>query len=119
MQLLLLWILDAVALLAVAYLLPSIKIRSFGAAMIAALVLGLINAVIRPILLILTFPVTLLTLGLFIFVVNGLMFWLAGSLFKGFKVEGFWAAVFGSIGYSLISWALTSWLAPSVEQFRL
>ena len=112
MRWLLLWILNAVALLAVAYLMPSIQIGSFAAAMGGALVLGLVNAVIRPILLVLTLPVTLLTLGFFIFIVNGLMFWLAGSLFAGFQVGGFWAAVFGAIIYSLISWALTRWLAP-------
>ena len=108
MRLLLLWILNAVALLAVAYLMPAVKIGSFGAAMLAALTLGLVNAVIRPLLLILTLPVTLLTLGLFIFVVNGLMFWLAGSILPGFTVNGFWPAVFGSIIYSIVSWALTS-----------
>ena len=113
MRLLLLWVFNAVALLAVAYLMPSIKVDSFLTAMIAAFVLGLVNAVIRPILLILTLPVTLLTLGLFIFVINGLMFWLAGSLFPGFAVAGFWPAVFGSLAYSVISWALTSLLGNS------
>ncbi len=113
MRLLLLWILNATALLAVAYLMPSVKIDSFGAAMLAALILGLINAVIRPLLLILTLPVTLLTLGLFIFIVNGLMFWLAGSIFQGFAVDGFWPAIFGSIIYSVLSWALTGLLLGS------
>ena len=74
------------------------------------LLLGLINAVVRPLLLILTLPVTLLTLGLFIFVINGLMFWLASSLIEGFAGGGFWPAVFGSIVYSIVSWALTSLL---------
>jgi putative membrane protein len=110
MRLILLWILNAVALLAVAYLMPSIHVASFGAAMLAALLLGLINAVVRPLLLLLTLPVTLLTLGLFIFVINGLMFWLAGSLIEGFAVGGFWSAVFGSLLYSAVSWALTSLL---------
>jgi putative membrane protein len=110
MRLILLWILNAVALLAVAYLLPSIHVASFGAAMLAALVLGLINAVLRPLLVLLTLPVTLLTLGLFIFVINGLMFWLAGSLIEGFAVGGFWPAVFGSLLYSVVSWALSSLL---------
>ena len=110
MRLILLWILNAVALLTVAYLLPSIHVASFGAAMFAALLLGLVNAVLRPLLLLLTLPVTLLTLGLFIFVINGLMFWLASSLIEGFAVGGFWPAVFGSILYSVVSWALTSLL---------
>jgi putative membrane protein len=109
-RLILLWILNAVALLTVAYLMPSIRIASFGSALVAALLLGLINAIVRPLLLILTLPVTLLTLGLFIFVINGLMFWLAGSLIAGFAVAGFWPAVIGSIFYSVISWALSSLL---------
>ena len=111
MRLILLWILNAVALLAVAYLMPSIHVASFGAALIAALLLGLVNAVVRPLLLLLTLPVTLLTLGLFIFVINGLMFWLAGSLIEGFSVDGFWPAVFGSLLYSVMAWALASLLA--------
>ena len=113
MRLILLWILNAVALLAVAYLMPSIRIGSFSAAMLAALLLGLVNAVIRPLLVVLTLPVTLLTLGLFIFVINGLMFWLAGSIFQGFTVNGFWPAVFGSIIYSVVSWVLTGALLSS------
>ncbi len=110
MRLILLWVLNAVALLAVAYLLPSIQIASFGSAMIAAVLLGLVNAVVRPVLILLTLPATLLTLGLFLFVINGLMFWLAGSMLNGFAVESFWSAFFGSLLYSLISWALSSLL---------
>jgi putative membrane protein len=110
MRLILLWILNAVALLAVAYVMPSIHVASFGSALLAALVLGLVNAVLRPLLLLLTLPATLLTLGLFIFVINGLMFWLAGSLLEGFVVSGFWPAVFGSLLYSVISWALSGLL---------
>ena len=110
MRLILLWILNAVALLAVAYLLPSIHVASFGAAMIAAVLLGLANTVLRPLLLLLTLPVTLLTLGLFIFVINGLMFWLAGSMIEGFTVDSFWSAVLGSLLYSLVSWVLSSLL---------
>jgi putative membrane protein len=112
MRLILLWILNALALLTVAYVMPSIQIASFVSALIAALLLGLINAVVRPLLLILTLPVTLLTLGLFIFVINGLMFWLAGSLLDGFAVGGFWPAVFGSLLYSVVSWTLSSLLVP-------
>ena len=110
MRLILLWILNAVALLAVAYLMPSIHVASFGAAMLAALLLGLVNAVVRPLLLLLTLPVTLLTLGLFIFVISGLMFWLAGSMIEGFAVDGFWSAVLGSLLYSVVSWALAGLL---------
>ena len=111
MRLILLWILNAVALLAVAWLLPtSIHVASFGSALLAALILGLVNALVRPVLLVLTLPVTLLTLGLFIFVLNGLMFWLAGSLIDGFVVAGFWPAVLGSMVYSVVSWALSGLL---------
>ena len=111
MRMILLWILNAVALLAVAWLLPnSIHVASFGSALLAALILGLVNALVRPVLLVLTLPVTLLTLGVFIFVLNGLMFWLAGSLIDGFVVAGFWPAVFGSMVYSVVSWALSGLL---------
>jgi putative membrane protein len=78
------------------------------AAVIAAFVLGLVNTLIRPIFLILTLPVTLITLGLFIFVINGLMFWFAGSILKGFVVDSFWYGVLGAVLYSIFSWALSS-----------
>ena len=104
MRVLLVWIINALSLLALPYLLTSIRIDSFYTAMIVALVLGLVNAVIRPILIVLTFPVTIVTLGLFIFVINGLLFWFVASFIEGFAVAGFWPAVFGAIGYSVISW---------------
>ena len=110
MRLLLVWLVNALALLALPYVFPSIKVDSFGAALIAALALGLINTLIRPLLILLTLPVTVLTLGLFIFVINGLLFWLVGSFVQGFHVGGFWPAVGGAILYSIISWALSSLL---------
>ena len=110
MILLLVWLINAVSLLAVSYLLPSIAVDSFWTALIAALILGLINAIIRPILVLLTLPVTLLTLGLFIFVINGLLFWFVGSFIDGFHVGGFWAGFFGAIVYSVISWLLSALL---------
>ena len=85
----------------------------YTTALVAALVLGLINAVIRPVLVLLTLPVTLLTLGLFIFVLNGLLFWFVGSFIQGFVVAGFWAGVFGAIVFSLISWLLSALLLRS------
>jgi putative membrane protein len=112
MRLLLIWVLNAVALLAVTYLIPAIHVADFTSAMIAALVLGLVNTLIRPLLILLTLPATLLTLGLFIFVINGLLFWFVGSILQGFRVDGFWIAVLGAIVYSVISWALASLLAP-------
>jgi len=113
MRMLLIWIINAVALVALPYIFKSITIDSFGTALIVALVLALINTLIRPILVLLTLPVTILTLGLFIFVINGLLFWAVGSLVPGFHVSGFWSGVFGAIVYSLISWALSSLLVPT------
>ena len=111
-KLLLVWMINAVALMAVAYLLPGIAVSSFVTALVAALVLGLVNAVIRPVLILLTLPATVLTLGLFIFVINGLMFWFVGSFIQGFIVGGFWAGVIGAIVYSLVSFALSAVLLP-------
>ena len=108
MRLLLTWLINALALLALPYLFTSIHVDTFTTALVAALVLGLINTLIRPLLVLLTLPVTLLTLGLFIFVINGLLFWLVGSFVRGFTVDGFWAGVLGAIVYSIISWVLSS-----------
>src|SRR6266446_8540876 len=113
MRLLLVWLVNAVALLLLPYLMFSIRVDSFATALVAALVLGLINTFIRPLLILLTLPVTLLTLGLFIFVINGLLFWLVGSFVEGFHVAGFWSAVFGAIVYSIISWALSALILPA------
>ena len=107
-RLLIVWLINALALMAVAYLMPSIEVSSFGAALVAALVLGLVNAIVRPVLVLLTLPVTILTLGLFIFVLNGLLFWMVGSWLEGFWVGGFWAGVLGAIVFSVISWALSA-----------
>ena len=110
MRLLLTWLINAVALIALPYVFSSITVDSFVTALIVAVVLGLINTLIRPLLVILTLPVTILTLGLFIFVINGLLFWAVGSFVPGFHVAGFWSGVFGAIVYSIISWALSSLL---------
>lgn len=101
MKLIARWLLLAAALLLVAYLYPGVQVTSFGAAMIAALVLGLLNTVVRPLLVLLTLPVTVLTLGLFLFVINALMFWAAANMLEGFSVNGFAAALIGSVLYSL------------------
>ena len=113
LQLLLVWLINAVALIAVAYLMPGVSVASFTTALVAALVLGLMNAVVRPVLFLLTLPVTILTLGLFIFVLNGLLFWFVGSFIQGFVVAGFWPGVFGAIVFSLISWFLSALLLKS------
>ena len=101
MKLIVRWLLLAAALLLVAYLYPGVQVASFGVAMVAALVLGLLNTIVRPLLVLLTLPVTLLTLGLFLFVINALMFWAAASVLDGFAVDGFLAALIGSVIYSL------------------
>ena len=108
LRLLLVWLINTVALIAVAYLLPGVRVATFAAALVAALVLGLVNAVVRPILILLTLPATVLTLGLFIFVINGLLFWFVGSFIQGFVVAGFWWGVLGAIVFSLISWLLAA-----------
>lgn len=107
-RLLLIWTLNALALVAVANFVPGIHVDGFMAAFIAALILGLVNTLVRPIFLVLTLPATVLTLGLFIFVINGLMFWFAGSILRGFYVDSFWHGVLGAVLYSLFTWALSS-----------
>lgn len=110
MRLLITWIINAAALFAVPYLMQSIQVDNIWTALIAALVLGLVNTLIRPILVLLTLPVTVITLGLFILVINGLMFWAVANLVGGFQVAGFWSAVGGALLYSIISWALSALL---------
>jgi putative membrane protein len=112
MLLILRWILNALALMAVAYLYPGVEVAGFFPALIAALVLGLVNAIIRPILIVLTLPINILTLGLFTFVINALLFWFVAEIIKGFTVSGFMAALIGSLLYSLIT-LVTSWLVFS------
>lgn len=112
MKLLLVWIISSAALITVAYLLPGVSVQSFSAAFIAALVLGLVNTFIRPIMILITLPATFLTLGMFIFVINGLLFWFVGTHVDGFTVEGFWVGVIGAIVYSIITWGLSAALLP-------
>ncbi|MCA6215187.1 phage holin family protein [Ideonella sp. B7] len=101
MKLFVRWLLLAAALALVANLYSGVMVASFGSAMIAALVLGLFNTLVRPLLVLLTLPVTLVTLGLFLFVINALMFYWAAGLLDGFAVTGFGAALVGSLLYSL------------------
>jgi putative membrane protein len=102
------WLLSAVALLFVANDYSGVQVQSFGAALIAAFVIGLLNTIVRPILLVLTLPVTVITLGLFLFVINALMFWAAAGVLDGFHVRGFVAALVGSLIYSLIGLVIES-----------
>jgi len=108
MKLIAKWLLSAAALLAVAYLYSGVEIKSYSAALIAALVVGLFNTILRPLLVILTLPVTVVTLGLFLFVINALMFWSAASILDGFNVAGFGAALIGSLIYSVLGIVIDS-----------
>ena len=107
-RLVVVWVVNTIALLVVAYFMPSVRVESAATAFIAAAVLGLANAVIRPILILLTLPVTILTLGLFIFVINGLLFLGVTHLVPGFQVAGLWPAILASIVFSLVSWLLSA-----------
>jgi putative membrane protein len=110
MRILLTWLINAIALFAVPYFMHSVQVQNFTTALIAALMLALVNTLIRPVLVLLTLPVTVVTLGLFILVINGLLFWLVANVIGGFQVAGFWSAVGGALVYSLISWALAALL---------
>ena len=110
MHMILTWFINAAALFAVPYLIHSVRVSNVATALIAALLLALVNTLIRPVLVILTLPVTVLSLGLFIFILNGFMFWLVAQLVDGFHVDNFWAAIGGALLYSVISWALSSLL---------
>jgi putative membrane protein len=115
MRLLLHWALNTVALLVVAHVVPGVSVRDPVAALVAAVLLGLANAIVRPILVVLTFPVTILTLGLFLLVINGLLFWAVSGVTSGFEVRGFWPGVLGALVYSVLT-ALLSLLVRRHEE---
>ncbi len=104
MRLILRWLLNAVTVLLISVYIPGIHVSGFYAALLVVLVLGLVNAIIRPLLVILTLPINILTLGLFTFVINALMFWLVSTVVKGFVVVGFWPAFLGALLLSIASW---------------
>ena len=108
MKLLVGWIINALALLGVAYFVPGIHVSNFMIALVAAVVIGLANMLIKPILVIFTLPVTIITLGLFIFVINGILFWAVGSFLQGFEVQTLIAGIIGALAYSVISWLLSA-----------
>ncbi|NOU25773.1 MAG: phage holin family protein [Methylotenera sp.] len=110
MKLLFVWILNALALLAVAYFVPDIHVADFLTALVAALVIGLVNMLIKPILVILTLPITILTLGLFILVINGLLFYAVGNWLQGFEVKTITTGIIGALVYSVLSWLLSALL---------
>jgi putative membrane protein len=101
---------NALAILAAAYILPGIEVSGGLAVVAAGLVLAIINAVVRPVLIFLTLPFTLVTLGLFLFVLNAFCLWLTSWLVKGFEVQGFWPAVFGAMLVSVVSWVVNAFL---------
>jgi putative membrane protein len=110
MRILLVWILNAIALWLVTLIVPGVQVQDELSAFIAAVVLGLVNALVKPVLIILTLPITVLTLGLFLLVLNALLFWGVGALLPGFNVDGFWWAMLGALIYSLLTWAMSSLL---------
>jgi putative membrane protein len=111
MRFLLSWLLNALALLAVAYLVPDINITGLDVALIAAVLIGLVNMLIRPLLVVLTLPITILTVGLFVLVINGILFWSVGHYLSGFDVNTIIAGIIGALAYSIISWLLASLIA--------
>lgn len=104
------WALNALALFFTASVVPGLHLTGFYAALITVLVLGLVNAFIRPLLVLLTLPINILTLGLFTFVINGFLFWLVSTWVKGFTVDGFLAAFLGALVFSVISWIISQLL---------
>lgn len=108
MRILLGWAINALCLLALPYLLSAVQVRDFVTALVVALVLGLLNTFIRPVLIVLTLPINVLTLGLFTLVINGLLFWLVARWVEGFGVASFGWAVVAAVVYSLVSWAVSS-----------
>jgi putative membrane protein len=106
MSLLVHWLIYAIAIVITAYLLPGVRLSGFSAALVAALVLGLVNTFIKPVLLLLTLPLNILTLGLLTFVINALLIMLTSSLVPGFVVTGFWWALLFSLVLSIINYAL-------------
>jgi putative membrane protein len=108
MKLIFKWLLSAAALLAIAHFYSGVEVKSFVVALIAAFVIGLLNTIVRPILVFFTLPVTVVTLGLFLFIINALMFWAAAGLLDGIKVNGFVAALIGSLLYSVAGMVIES-----------
>lgn len=102
------WLLNVIMVILVTYIVPGISVKSFYTALIVALIYGILNAIIRPILVILTLPINLITLGLFTLVINAGLFWLVSSIVKGFEIAGFWAAFFGALVLWIFSFITNS-----------
>jgi putative membrane protein len=106
-------VVNALAIMLAASIVPGISVEGLVPALVGGLLLGLVNAVVRPVLIILTLPITLVTLGLFLLVLNGLCFWLVASIVKGFYVSGFWSACLGALIVSIVSWIMTALISDS------
>jgi len=117
-MLLLRWILNTLILILVAKLTPGIEFTSFWAALIASLVLGLLNALIKPLIILLTLPINILTLGLFTLIINALMFWLASSIVRGFEITNFTSAFIGALIYSVIVMIVNYLEEPKVKKVK-
>jgi len=118
MRLIVKWLLSALALLAVTYVYSGVQVSNFTSALIAAAVIGLLNMIVRPVLVVLTLPVTIVTLGLFLFIINALLFWAASGLLQGFNVTGFVAALIGSLIYSLLGLVIEAALGGLFSKSR-
>jgi putative membrane protein len=118
MRLLLVWILNAIALWIVTQILPGVQVNDFLTLFIAALLLGFVNTIIKPVLILLTLPVTVVTLGLFLLVLNGLLFWGVAGMLPGFNVSGFWWGVAGALLYSIVCWAFSKLIPDDKPQFK-
>ncbi len=113
MKLILRWALNAVALMLIPELVSNVRVDSYTAALISAVLLGFVNAIIRPLLILITLPITILTLGLFTLVINGLMFWTVSGLVQGFVVPDFATAFWGALLYSILTWMVNLALADN------
>ena len=102
------WIFLTGAILLASYLIDGIKVSGFFSAFLAAAILGILNALLRPVLIILTLPINILTLGLFTFVINAVLLMMASGVIKGFEVQGFWSAFFGALIIAIVNWVLGS-----------
>lgn len=105
------WIITTLAILALPHLISGVQVKGLGSALLAAAILGILNALVRPLLIILTLPLTIVTIGLFIFIINALLFQLAAGLVPGMHVDSFWSALIASLLVSLVSWVLNSVIA--------
>lgn len=119
MNLILRWLLSALALVLAAELVPGIEVTGLYPALVAALVLGFLNVLIRPILIILTLPITILTLGLFTFVINALLFWFVASFIEGFVVKDFWSAFIGSLVVTIVVTISNRWTKPDKKETKV